>query len=68
MTTSENVFKDGQIVKIVSRETPTGLPKYMGKGRIVKKLGTVPDFYMVEYLEGGLAGRQQRLFVHAEDQ
>jgi hypothetical protein len=58
----------GQVVNLVSRETPTGLPVSMGPGRLIEKVGTIPDFWLVEYLTGNQKGSRKRVFVHPEDQ
>jgi hypothetical protein len=61
-------MKVGDQIHIISTETPTGLPLYMGEGRLVRKVGTIPDFWEVEYLEGPSAGSHKNIFVHPEDQ
>ena len=58
----------GQVVNVISYETPTGLPKQMGPGRLIEKVGTVPYLWLVEYLSGKLKGTRKRLFIHEEDQ
>lgn len=57
-------MKPGDIVMWRSRATPTGLPVDMGPSSLIRKIGTVEDFWLLQSL---VDGRIVRAFVYPED-
>lgn len=62
------MISPGQTVRLVSRATLDGHPQYLGKGMVIEKVGTIEDFWLVEFLELQLKGSRKRMFVYESDQ
>lgn len=57
----------GDLVTPNFRSTPTGLPVTMGLCKLLKPMGTVPNFWKVERLDPSCRGKIVLCFVYPED-
>lgn len=58
------MIEPGTKVNPKRRTTASGFPVSAGSFKVIKQVGTVPNFYYVESLEDG---HREKIFVHEED-
>lgn len=58
------VMKPGDIVDPKARSTPSGFPVSWGPAKLIRKIGTVPNFWEFQLLADG---KVMRGMVHEED-